>query len=332
VVFGALTFLTPRAALVAVAGLVPVLALLAANRRARVVASRLGLVSTPRRVAGSACLAAGACLLVAVAAAQPALRTTERRQVRSRSEISFVVDVSRSMAAAPSVGGRSRLARARSVVSRLHDSVADVPSGLAGLTDRVLPFLFPTVDSATFDETLRRSVAIEAPPPEQVSTNATSFLALTAVTQDGFFGAATSRRTCVLVSDGETRPYPTVTVADALDGTNGCRLIVVRVGGGADRVYGLDGTPEANFVADPAAAANVRALADAAGGRAFDDDQLGAAVAALRADAETGPLRSAASAPSLTALGPFAGAAALILVIGLAGLRLGRQAVAMIRT
>jgi hypothetical protein len=329
----ALTFLTPTAAAVGVSAVVPVLGLLWSNRRARETARSLGLDPAPRGLAVPACLAVAACVSMAVAAAQPALRTTAQDRVRGRSEVSYVVDVSRSMAAAPRVDGVSRLARARSVVRRLHDAVADVPSGLSGLTDRVLPYVFPTADSATFDETLRRSVAIEAPPPEQVSTNATSFAALAALTDDGFFGHATDQRTCVLVSDGETRSYSTRTVADALGGSKGCRLIVVGVGGSGDRVYGADGTTEANYVPDPAAQANLRSLAEAAGGRAFDEHDLGRAVAALRAAAEAGPVRSAPSVPSTRALGPYAAAAGLLAAIGLAGLRLGRRrGVALIRT
>ena len=38
----------------------------------------------------------------------------------------------------------TRLERARNVVARLRADVADVPAGLAGLTDRVLPYVFPT--------------------------------------------------------------------------------------------------------------------------------------------------------------------------------------------
>jgi hypothetical protein len=318
----ALTFSTPWAGLVAVAVLVPLLALLASVERVRATALRLGLVPAPRRLAAAALLAAGACVLAGVAAAQPAFRTTRHQEVRSRSEITFVVDVSRSMAAAPAVAGESRLARARGIVSRLQAAVADVPSGLAGLTDRVLPYLFPTADSGTFAETLRRSVALEAPPPEQVSTNATSFGALAALTKAGFFTASADRRTCVLVSDSETRSYSTGSVADALGGANGCRLVVVTVGGSRDRVYGVDGTPEANYVADPAARANARALAEAVGGRAFDEHDVGAAVAALKGDAEVGPVRRASTVASSRALGPYAGAGALVLVLALVGLRL----------
>ena len=111
------------------------------------------------------------------------------------------------MAAAEGPSGTPRLARARAAVVRLRDAVPAVPAGLAGLTDRVLPYLFPTLDEQAFAATLARSVLIESPPPQQVSTNATSFDALASLARDGFFKRSAGRRTCVLVTDGETRQY-----------------------------------------------------------------------------------------------------------------------------
>jgi hypothetical protein len=279
-------------------------------------------------------LAVSAFALFGVAAAQPALRTTQRQVVRTQSQIFFVVDMSRSMAAAPTLNGRSRLARARDVVARLHAAVPEVPSGLAGLTDRVLPYLFPTASSVAFDETLRRSVLVESPPPQEVSTNATSFGALAALAQDGFFQRSVARRTCVLVSDAETRSYPTETVARALDGPRGCRLLVVRVGGASDRVFGADGTPEPGYAPDPAAPAKAQELAQATGGRAFDEGSLGAASSALRAAAEVGPVRPEATRPTTRALAPYAVALAALLTLALVlvRLRIRRISLRSIRT
>ena len=53
-----------------------------------------------------------------------------------------------------------------------------MPAGVAGLTDRVLPYSFPTATAATFDDVLAHSVLVEAPPPQESSTVATSFDAL----------------------------------------------------------------------------------------------------------------------------------------------------------
>jgi hypothetical protein len=209
-----------------------------------------------------------------------------------------------------------------------------VPSGLAGLTDRVLPYLFPTTSRAAFDSTLHSSVRVETPPPQQVSTNATSFGALASLAQSGFFDRSAQTRTCVLVTDAETRSYATESVARALDGARGCRLIVVRVGGGAERVFGADGTPEAGYAPDPAAAAKAQQLAEATGGRAFDESSLGGAASALRGAAAVGPVQQQAARAGSRALAPYLAALGLLfaLVLVVARARLRQMGLHMIRT
>jgi hypothetical protein len=319
------TFATPLGALAALTAIVPLAALAWGARRSDRATRILKLGPAPRSsLVLPALLAAGACVCVGLAAAQPALRTVQHRTVRSQSEVLYVVDVSRSMAAAKSQSGTTRLARARDVVRRIHDAVDDVPSGLAGLTDRVLPYAFATADDAMFDETLRRSVAIEAPPPEQVSRNATSFAALAQIIPDGFFDPTAKRRTCVVVSDAETRPYSTAEVASALGGDRGCRLVVVRVGGTDEHVYGADGVPEPAYAPDPAAGSNARALAQATGGRSFDSADMGGAVSAVRSAAETGPTMGATQRTTTRPLAPWLALAALVLTLAFAILRVGR--------
>jgi hypothetical protein len=308
---------------VALAAIVPLGALALSARRGERTARSLGLAPAPRRsLLAASALAAAACALLGLAAAQPGLRSDHRLSVRSRSEILYVVDVSRSMAAAPAPRGTSRLARAREVVRRLHAGAADVPSGLAGLTDRVLPYLFPTADGAAFDETLRRSVLVEAPPPQETNVVATSFGALAALDGNGFFDRTARRHTCVLVTDGETRPYDTSGVAGALAGGGGCRLVVVRVGGPGDRVFGAGGVAEAGYAPDSAAGAKVEALATASGGRAFGAGDLAGAVRAVRAAAETGPVVRTAVRTTRQALAPWAALGALTAVLALLAVRI----------
>jgi hypothetical protein len=317
-----LTFLTPLGALLGLVGIVPLAALAWSVFRTERVASELGLErSARRRLWLPALLTGGIFIVLGLAAAQPALQTTRRQTVRTQSEVFFVVDVSRSMAAAPRLTARTRLGRARTAVARLRGSVPDVPSGLAGLTDRVLPYLFPTVNTPAFDDTLRRSVAIESPPPQQVSTNATSFASLASLASGGFFDRSAHARTCVLVTDGESRSYSPESVVQALAGPRGCRLLVVRVGDSSDRVFGSDGSPEAGYAPDPAAGAKAEQLAEAAGGRAFDEHSLGAAGAALRTAAAVGPTRLESARATTKALAPAAAAVALVLALALVAAR-----------
>ena len=207
-----------------------------------------------------------------------------------------------------------------------------VPAGLAGLTDRALPYLFPTLDEHAFQETLARSVRVESPPPQQVSTNATSFSALASLARDGFFARGATQRTCVLVTDGESRSYSAADVVGALQGPRGCRLLVVRVGGDDERVFGADGVPEAGYTSDPAAADTTRELAEAAGGQAFAESDLTAAAAAVRRAAEVGPTGRQQAAATNRALAPYAAALALAAVLALVVLRLRKPSLHAILT
>jgi hypothetical protein len=295
-----MTFLSPLGAFAALFAALPLAVLAFSVRRAERAARTLGLTPPRRRVHLAAlALAGGACLCAGVAAAQPALRRSEHRQVRSQSEVLYIVDVSRSMAAG------TRFAQARAAVRKLRAAAPDVPSGLAGLTDRVLPYIFPTADAGAFDATLQRSVKIESPRPQQVSRNATSFAALSRLGGTGFFGQGARTRTCVLVTDGEARSLP---------GRLPCRLLVVRVGSAADRIAG-----EPAYVADPAASSKIRALAAATGGRAFAD--AAAAAGELRVAAEVGPLVQAPSRTARYGLAPWLALIALALTLALAAVR-----------
>ncbi len=328
-----LTFLTPRGGLLGLVALIPLVALAISTLRVERIARALGLAPARRRESAvPATLAVAACVLVGLAAAQPAWRSTERHRARTASQVFFVVDVSRSMAAAESLSAPTRLARARSVVTRLRAAVPTVPAGLAGLTDRALPYLFPTLDEHAFEETLARSVRIESPPPQQVSTNATSFAALASLARDGFFARGATQRTCVLVTDGESRSYSAADVVGALQGPRGCRLLVVRVGGGDERVFGADGAPEAGYTSDPAAADKTRELAEAAGGQAFSESDLPAAAAAVRRAAEVGPTGRQQTAATNRALAPYAAALALAAVLALVVLRLRKPSLHTILT
>lgn len=320
-----LTFLTPRGGFLALVALAPVAVLAVSTLRIERITRALRLPRARRRaVVVPAALAAAACVLIGIAAAQPAWRSTQRHPVRTESQIFFVVDVSRSMAAAGTPSGPTRLARARAVVVRLRNAVPAVPAGLAGLTDRILPYLFPTLDEQAFTATLARSVLIESPPPQQVSRNATSFDALASLARQGFFNRDAARRTCVLVTDGETRSYSAIGVVGALQGPRGCRLVVIRVGTAAERVFGADGSPEPGYAPDPAAADKTRSLAETAGGQSFSENDFSAAVAAVRRAADAGPLGRQRASATDHALAPYGAGIALAAVLALLGLRLRR--------
>ena len=198
--------------------LVPLGWLFRASRNADRAARVLKLARAGRHVQLlPALLATAACACAGLAAAQPALRVQHKGSTRAASEILYVVDVSRSMAASAAPGGTSRLARARAVVARLRADTADVPSGL-GRNDRPCAPVSPAdTDRAVFAATLRQSVAIESPPPREVNITATTFDALGSIAGSGWFDGSAKRRTCVVVTDGESRTFSPADVADALN-------------------------------------------------------------------------------------------------------------------
>ena len=203
-----LTFLTPLAALLALGVVVPVVALLAVRRRARGIRATLALDEPPKRsllVPLAALLAAGA--LLALAAAQPVVEWTRDREVRTDAEAFVVLDVSRSMLAQRSVDDPMRIERAKVAASTIRSSLSEVPVGVASLTDRVLPHLFPSADEDVFEATIERALAIERPPPRSTFlTGATSLDSLATVRGQRYFSPRATSRLVIVLTDGESQP------------------------------------------------------------------------------------------------------------------------------
>ncbi|HZT15512.1 MAG TPA: VWA domain-containing protein [Gaiellaceae bacterium] len=311
-----MTFLTPDAAAFAALAAVPVAALVAGSRRVARVRETLRLPAPPSRGRWprAACLV-GVIALLALAAMQPALR--ERTSLRARTDAAafVVLDTSRSMAAARTPGGTTRLARAKRVALDLAARTGDVPLGVATFTDRVLPDLFPTADRAAFDAVVG-AVSIESPPPRDVNTVATTFDALGSLGTGGFFAADVRRRAVVLVTDGESRPFDPGAVAGTL-AAHGIALDVVRVGGAEDRVFRPNGTPEANYRPDPAGAAASVAQLAAAVHRPADSDPA----AFVERVAGRGRARVVGTTTRTRTLAPYAALLALLPLLGVLNVR-----------
>jgi hypothetical protein len=130
------------------------------------------------------------------------------------------------------------------------------------------------------------------------------------------------------VTDGETAPYSSGGVAAALDGPRGCSLLVVQVWAPDERVYGVDGLPEAAYRPDGAARSLVQRLAQVTSGQSFDAGHVHQAARALRRVAEIGPTEHVTSVERQRRLAPALALAALVLAVALAAsaLRPGRRA------
>jgi hypothetical protein len=284
-----LTFLTPFAGLVALVVLVPLVALYAVSDQARRVRSALGLQEPrdrrPAIIAAMVVMAA----LVGLAAAQPVLAQTKRRPVRSDAEVLVVIDTSRSMLASAAPGGQTRFDRAKDEAVRLRAQLPGVPVGVASMTDRTLPHLFPSSDDRLFRATVEQAVGIERPPPiAYLRTGVTTLAALTAVVTRGFFASTAKHRVLVVFTDGETRRFDVAGLGTVLRRSPGVRPVFVHVWGPNELVY-ADGVPEPDYRADPGSEAKLARAAAAAGGASFGEDRLTSAADSVRDFLETGP-------------------------------------------
>lgn len=323
-VIAGITFLTPIGGVIAVAALVPAAAVAFAALRVRRVLAALRL-EPPR--GGLDVVALGALIalvaLLGLAAAQPAVARSVRERERTDVQALFVVDVSGSMAASASPGAPTRLTRAIHDAARLRAAIPQVPSGIATLTDRVVPDLLPVGDVAGFDGTLERAVGIEQPPPEVGAVTATSFASLTNVATGDFFSAP--RRIVVLLSDGESVPYDSLAVARAFARSPSIAFLAVHVAAGNERIYSAGGRLDPGYQSDPQSGVTLRDLATATGGSAYEESDLSGASAALRRSAGSGPSRATTvSEREARPLAPYVALAALLPALLAAGRRAER--------
>ena len=285
------SFLTPVAALFGVLAVVPLAVFAGRRRRAAQVRRTLRLEQLATRPWGilALCLAAVP-VLVGVAAAQPVITSARTVPQRSDAEVFIVLDTSRSMLASSSSGDPTRFERARDAALALQAELPGIPVGIASLTDRVLPHLFPTVDQRVFGETMREAVGIERPPPStSFGTNVTTLDALGAVPTLNFFTPRAKRRALVVFTDGESQPVTSVLSTDFAR-TPRVDVTLVRVGDASERIY-ESGVAEAGYEPDPAAAA-AAALATAATltrGVVVEEGQVGEVAAGVREALATGP-------------------------------------------
>ena len=289
--------LTPQGGLLALAVLVPLAAFLGVSIRAGRMRQALGLPDLPMRLRLAPVIAvltvAG---LLGLAATQPFLQRTTTRSVRSDAEALVVMDISRSMLAQRSPAAPARLERAKGAATRLRAALPGVPVGIASLTNRVLPHLFPSADEDVFRATLENAIGIERPPPgssflsdfQPGLTNATSFEALAAVATQRFYSRAAKRRLLVVFTDGESRRVSAPAVGRSFREA-GIEPVFLQFWAANERVF-TDGKPEA-YQPNPAARSILHGLARATQGNVYDESSVGAVVGRAREVLGNGPTR-----------------------------------------
>jgi hypothetical protein len=243
--------------------------------------------------------------LLGLGAAQPAVDTSEDRLARTDAEILVVFDTSRSMLAASSADEETRFERARTAALRLRKALPQVPIGLVSLTDRVLPHLLATTSQDAFDATVMRTMGVDRPPPLQRANRvASTFDALRGLPTRNFFGPRATRRIVVLLTDGESRVFDPRRMRAAFR-TKGTSLVVVRFSAPDERIFKQNGAPEPQYAVDTASRDTVRNLANAVGGRAFEEDDLDDAIAATSQLVGEGKPRRVGEDSSRMSLAPY---------------------------
>jgi hypothetical protein len=298
-----IVWLTPSAALVGIAALVPLAAWLLGERRVRRACETLRLQADRSGTWWAPAAIAVTLLLVAVAAAQPTIASSGGRSSERTGQVFVVIDTSASMRA----GRPTRYARATAAARRIRDELVGTPVGLASVTDRVLPHIFPTVDRDDYLATLRQAMGVDRPPPSKARRQASSFDALAALGSARFFTNTVGARVAVLLTDGESRPFDPGAVARALTRAH-VGMVIVRFWNAAERIRG-----DPVYRADTSSALQAEAVASQMHSRTYDEEDLDDAVRAVRHALGNGQQRLPPRATSTSRpLAPFAMLVALL--------------------
>lgn len=305
-------FVTPLGLLFAISALVPLAVLTFRRRRLQEIRRALGLPE--RSIAAEIPIVAalvGVPALLGVAAMQPVVETTKTVRERTDAQVVVVMDVSRSMLASQASGSLMRIDRARELASDLREQFPEVPFGIASMTDRVLPHLFPTTDRRVFDATLERAIGVDKPPPGYTfATVATKLGALRAIPEKSYFPPSAKKRVVVVLTDGESE-MPEGDLAAAFEREPRIRTVFVRVRGENEAIYET-GVAEGGYSPDPRSAAIAARAAELVGGSVVEEGETAAIAEAVREAVGTGETVARAESSGRLALMPWVTLLALV--------------------
>lgn len=308
-----LDLLTPWGALLGIVVLVPAGTLFLVRRRARQVRGALGLVEPSAGgflVALASVLAFGT--LLSLAAAQPVIEQTRTVRVRTDAEALVVLDVSRSMLARDGAGGPMRIERAKMAATVLRSALSEVPVGIASLTDRVLPHLFPSADQRVFEMTLTHSLAIERPPPRStLATSATRLESLASIRTQRYFSPSARKRLLLVLTDGETQPVSGPRLRSLFRRPPVIDVVFVRFWQEDERVF-TGGAPEPEYRPDASSGAVLAGVAESVSGSVYSEAKVDAAARKARRLIGSGRVVARGEYGGRIALAPYLAAAALV--------------------
>jgi hypothetical protein len=305
-----ISFLTPAAGLVAFAVILPLVAFVRTERRAERVRSILRLAApggSPRLTVGALIAVA---VLVGVAAAQPVLEDWDDRPERVDAQVFLAFDTSRSMLASRGSNQASRFERAIVAARRMREELGDVPVGIATVTDRVLPHLFPSTNRASFEAVLRWSIGVDRPPSDRAENRRATDLGTTSFFVSGNYFRGARHRVLVLFTDAESnRIRPEVLTAEFAG--SGVNVILLRFWAEGERLYGPEGVEEA-YSPDPESAEIAARYAQAVKGETFDENEVPAAIEAVKSKLGSQAAITRVKTIDIQPLGPFVLLAAFV--------------------
>lgn len=299
------SFLTPMNALFALAAAIPLAALWLTQANVRRVRSLFSLTPTRgRELTGVVASLAVLPMLVGVAAAQPVVVRHHLHGERSDAQVFFVFDTSRSMSARQGLEAPTRLERAIKDADGMLPKLGDIPVGVATMTDRVLPNLMPTPDTALVQRTLQQSVGIDEPPPSRFyHGRATTLLALVPIANSNLFNPGVRHPILVVFTDGEASPVQGE-VRTAEVHAMQVPPFFVHVWQPTERVY-RHGKIDPRYVPDPNSGRVLDQFASISRGHVFQEDSIGSLVQTIRADAGDAPAKAAVMGYARIALAPW---------------------------
>jgi hypothetical protein len=331
------SFLAPAGALVALAALLPVAGAWAAERRAARVRNVLGLTAPARRAMLPVAVAwAASFSLFGLAAAEPVVRVAGTAERRTDAQAFVVVDITRSMLAAPDPDAPRRIDRAVEAAVEIRRALGDIPVGVASITNRPLPHLFPTTDAGQFELVIDQAIGVGRPPAtaKVLFAVSTDLDAVGAMATDNFFAPESTKRLAILLTDGESAPFASRLLVEKLH-EGGVEVVALRLWSEDERVWRSDGTLESGYRPLRSALQWLDELAGlTTGERVYGEDEVGDAVAAARRYLGDGPAVEVPAPGRTVSLAPYAVLAACIplaaLLLPAAIRRRGRLAYSMV--
>jgi hypothetical protein len=311
---GALVFLTPSAALVGLAFLVPLATLVWRERvgfraRAHLGLRRPNAIRLLARPVGLLLLGA----LVAAAAAQPAIRKSASVPMRADAELYLTFDVTRSMLARSALDKPVRFERARVLAREIHGGLLDVPTGVATLTNRMMPLLFPTGDERGVSAVLANSVRIMQPQPARLTApRATQLGALTLAADRSYYNPEAKRRALVVFSDLDT-DYFSLEATLKLLRDHDIEPFVVRVAAAGEQIFDEKGRVLAYRPTSTVSVAQLKR----AGWHAFQENEAQRVVSEVKTYLGTGTMRGNGLIQSQRNVAMYVALLALLLVAAL---------------